>query len=275
MNRALWIKAVLEGRRLGLSLALLLFVFQWLFVYLTSLIDLTALGFFLKTGIPAELEKLAGIPFALVATTHGRIAMAYVDPVILFAAVSWGVARGSDCVSGEIGRGTMEMLLAQPVRRLEILVSQATVTTLGAALLAVANWCGTAAGLATVPLDEPVLASQYIPGAINLFAMMFFVAGVSTLASSWDSYRWRTIGLVGAFYMIELVIKVFARMVDSLDWLMYATFLGAFEPQRLIVEADKATSLALKYNGTLLGLGLAAYVLAAVIFCRRDLPAPV
>ena len=41
----------------------------------------------------------------------------YVHPLVLFSAVIWAIMRGSDCVSGEIGRGTMEMLLAQPVRR--------------------------------------------------------------------------------------------------------------------------------------------------------------
>ena len=41
-----------------------------------------------------------------VATSLGRISMAYVDPVVVFAATVWGIGRGSDAVSGEIGRGT-------------------------------------------------------------------------------------------------------------------------------------------------------------------------
>ena len=40
----------------------------------------------------------------------------------------FAIARGSDVVSGELGRGTLEMLLAQPVSRLQVLYTQAAVT---------------------------------------------------------------------------------------------------------------------------------------------------
>ena len=40
----------------------------------------------------------------------------------------------------------------------------------------------------------------------------------------------------------------------------------------LIGGTPEAWSLMLRYNGLLLGLGLAGYVFAAVVFCRRDLP---
>jgi ABC-type transport system involved in multi-copper enzyme maturation permease subunit len=32
--------------------------------------------------------------------------------------------------------------------------------------------------------------------------------------------------------------------------------------------------MSLRYDGALIGLALACYVLAAIVFCRRDLPAP-
>ncbi len=273
MNRALWSKAFADARWLCFWLAILLFGFQWIFVWATSLIELGALAIFLQS-LPPAIEKLAGIPLAQVATTTGRIAMAYVDPVVLLAATCWGIARGSDVVSGEIGRGTMELLLAQPVRRVELLVSQAVVTTLGAALLAAAALCGTWCGVRFVTLDEAVEPLRFVPAALNLFALMIFLAGVSTLASSWDIYRWRTIGLVGGFYIVQLVIKVFARLVERLEGLLYVTFLGAFEPQQLVVSPDDAWQLSAWYDGTLVGLGVVAYVAAGVIFCKRDLPAP-
>ncbi|MFO0947626.1 MAG: ABC transporter permease subunit [Planctomycetota bacterium] len=39
------------------------------------------------------------------------------------------MTRGSDAIAGEIDRGTMEVLLAQPIRRSTIIVTHAVVTT--------------------------------------------------------------------------------------------------------------------------------------------------
>jgi ABC-2 type transport system permease protein len=273
MNRALWIKSLVDARLLLLALALLLFAFNWIFVWISSMIELGAFAIFLQT-LPPSFEKLSGVPFASVATSLGRISMAYVDPVVVFAATVWGIGRGSDAVSGEIGRGTMEMLLAQPVRRISVLATQAAATVGGAALLALASWFGTCAGVATVTLGDEVSMTAFLPGVVNLFAFMLFLAGFSTMVSSWDSYRWRTIGLVGGFYVIQLVMKVMARLVPKLEWLMQFTFLGAFEPQSLIIEQEQAWALSLSYDGALIGLGLLSYVVAAVVFCHRDLPAP-
>ncbi len=162
-NKALWRKAIGDARLLLLFMTALLFGFNWLFVYLSSLIELGPLGVFLQT-LPPAFEKLSGVPFASVATPAGRISAAYVDPVVLFATTIWAVGRGSDTVSGEIGRGTMEMLLAQPVRRLSVLATQGAVTTIGSAILATAVLLGTCTGLATVSLGEHVDWKAFIPG---------------------------------------------------------------------------------------------------------------
>jgi len=273
MNRALWFKSIREAQLLLVAAMVLMFVFNWIFVWITSLVDLSALRIFLK-ALPPEMQNLSGVSVDEVATYSGRIALAYVDPVVLMIAAIWGISRGSDAVSGEINRGTMELLLAQPVRRFSVLWTQAAVTIVGAALISVACFVGTGMGLATVEFDEPIRLSIFIPAAINVFGLTFFLAGTSTLASSWESYRWRTVGLMGGFFIIGLIVKVMSRTVPMLNWLSYLTFFGAFEPQAMVSQTDRAWELLLRYNGILVGLGLASYIAATVIFCRRDLPAP-
>lgn len=273
MNRAVWSKSLLEARALLAALALLMFAFHWLFVWLTSLVDLGAYKIIMQ-ALPGELHSMINLPIAKLATDTGRIALAYIDPVAVFAVLSWALARGSDCVAGEIGRGTMEMLLAQPVSRLSVLAIHAVVTTLGAAVLAIAAWLGTAQGIIACKLADEVPLAAFVPAAGNLFALTFFLSAVSSMISACESYRWRAIGIMGGFYMIELVIKVVGRLAPKFDWLLYGTFLGAFEPQVLVVNPERVWELSWRYDGTLIGLGLAAYIIAAVVFCRRDLPAP-
>jgi ABC-2 type transport system permease protein len=284
MNRALWKKNLRDARWLLIGCAALMFAFQWLRVWLVSQVPLENFRLILNL-LPSKLEKLMPVPFHQVATQVGRIAAAYDEPLVILIVTVWAIARGSDAVSGEIGRGTMEMLLAQPVRRVHVLATQAAVTIAGAAIIALAAWHGTALGLALISLGEPVSANQFLPCILNLFSLSVFIAGLATLASSCDRYRWRTIGLVGAFYAVEMVVKVIGRVSPKMHWMTYFSFFSPFEPQILVADPRRTWSLwifeddtlllgGLGFNAILLGMALGCYLLAGAIFARRDLPAP-
>jgi ABC-2 type transport system permease protein len=285
MNAALWIKSFRESRWLLAGGMVFMFAVHWLRVWIASFFSVGSLeGIFAL--MPIEVEGLLPVSYAQMATPAGRIAIAYDDPVVLLLVTVWAMARGSDAVSGELNRGTMELVLAQPVTRLGVLFSQAMVTLGGAALLAACALAGTLVGLSTVTLDQPVSIQVMVPAALNLFAITVFLAGLTTMVSSASNYRSRAIGIVGGFYAVSMVVKIVGRMVPGWQWLAWFSFFTPFEPQLLVADKAKAWSLcvetatgsfewgALGYDGTLVGLGLVGYIVAAVIFCHRDLPAP-
>lgn len=274
MSSALWSKTVRETWGSLVPCLLLLFGFSWIFVWLTSFaLDLTGLANVFGQFF-GMFERLAGVPLKDLATTRGKLALLYIDAVTVFTSIGWAIARGSDVVSGEVGRGTMEMLLAQPVRRSEIIGVQAAVTTIGAALLSLAVWLGIAAGLATVDLrDEPSLLAVF-PASLNLFALIVAIAGLSTFISAWHRERWQTIGLVSGIVIVELIVKVVGKAWPDGGWLLYLTFLSAFEPQAALTRPDDVASLMLRHDLVLLVLGAACYAGALVVFTRWDVPAP-
>ena len=284
-NLALWKKSIIEARWLLASSVALMFVAHWLRVWVSSFFGLSDLEKMLGF-MPDVVEKLSPVPFSQIATSAGKIAPAYDDPIVLLLVTVWGISRGSDAVSGELNRGTMEMVLAQPVTRVGVLWTQAAVTVLGAALLGLTAWAGTSAGLAMITLEEAIEPSVFIPPALNLFAMTVFLAGLSTMVSAGSTYRARTIGIVGGFYAVSMIAKIVSRAVESWSWLGYFSFFTPFEPQVLVTNSEVAWSVwlplgthsfelgGLGYDGILIGLGLTCYAAATVVFCRRDLPAP-
>ena len=48
----------------------------------------------------------------------------------------------------------------------------------------------------------------------------------------------------------------------------------AYEPQQLVTGTAESWWLVARYDAVLIGIGLAAYLVGALIFARRDLPAP-
>ena len=322
MNRAVLKKCLVEARLLFAATAALLFGFCWVRVFIVSTLETTDFA-----GIVERLWDKWG-HFSPVSLSHllsysGRVALAYDEPIVVFGVSIFAIARGSDAVSGELNRGTMELLLAQPVSRLQVLYSQACVTVVCLAILCTATWCGTWTGIQTnsvtervpppklkvpalgfeiplsfgerekieVPMRERVDPKNFIPGAVNLFSLGFALAGLSTLASSLDRYRWRTIGIVSACYVVMLICKILGLAIPGLSWLKQLSLFTAYEPQKFIAIAvnDPAQTWnialydqsgrylepgPLGYNLILLGIGAASYLAAGAFFHRRDLPAP-
>jgi ABC-2 type transport system permease protein len=250
-----------------------LFAFHWISVWMVSFVELPAFVKFLKLGVNERMQRTLPLPIDALLEHRGMLSLVYVDPVVLFTLTVYAIARGSDAVSGQLDRGTMEMLLAQPIRRVTLFLTHSAVTCVGAVALAAAGWLGTSMGLRFVKLPEPVSAGDFLPGALNALAFTVFLAALAGLVSSWQRYRWQTICWVGGFYIVQLILKVISRASQTFEWLVYTTFFGAYEPSPLVARPEQAMALSLRYDGLLFGLAAIALVAGTIIFCRRDLPA--
>ncbi|MGM0489752.1 MAG: ABC transporter permease subunit [Planctomycetota bacterium] len=329
IRMALLRKSIHDARLLFLSSMVVIFGFCWLRVWIVTLLPMDRFRTIVEQF--REFERFVPVSFEQLFTYPGRIALTYDEFVVIMGMAVWAIARGSDSVAGELDRGTMEMVASQPISRKGILLTQAMVTTLGTVLLAMASWWGLYVGIQTTTVEEPVAAQEspwtsilgFDPGAllfgdeaevgeeetrevpmatkvnprdmwppaVNYFALGFFLAGLSTLISACDRYRWRTIGIVAAIYVLQLVMKIIGLASDRWSWLLKLTFFSAYDPEgvvsiainqpadtwRLVLVDDQGCWTALGPLGfdlLLVGMGGAAYIAATIIFCRRDLPAP-
>ncbi len=322
MNTTLLKKSIGEARLLVGGLGVLLFVFCWLRVFIVSRLQTSQFATIVEQ-LWDQFKDLWPVSLEQLLSYTGRIAVGYNEPIVVFGVSIFAIARGSDVVSGELGRGTLEMLLAQPVSRLQVLYTQAAVTVAGIALLCVLTVAGTAAGIYTikvkedvpppsigipglgmriplslakpekikVPMSEKTKPGYFVPGAFNLFCLGFMVAGFSTLVSALDRYRWRTIGIVVGVYVVSIIVKLLGQAISEVAWLQYFSIFSAYEPQKFIsiamhepangwalMRRDEAGQIRelgpLGYNLILVLCGVVSYVLAGVVFRRRDLPAP-
>jgi ABC-2 type transport system permease protein len=286
MNGALWKKAYGEVRLVLPLFIAVMFGFQVLHVWVASQLDLQLIRDVLNI-MPDFMKRVLPVSVDTLASYTGRVAIGYDHPIVAFGFAFWAVARGSDAVSGPLNRGTLETavsgplnrgtletVLAQPVRRTDVLLSNAVVATLGTALMATACWLGTFTSLSLIPKLHDISPLPYIHCAVNLFAYAFFLGGMTTLISSADRYRGRTIGIAAAMYVIAVVLKLTGRMAAGFESLAYFSFLTPYEPQRFIDPQFDPAMLAVNYDVPLVVLGLACYVIAVVIFAKRDLPAP-
>jgi ABC-type transport system involved in multi-copper enzyme maturation permease subunit len=229
--------------------------------------------------LPKMFQQLLPLPVEMMTSLEGRIAFSYEElPVILLMAL-WSVGRGTECIAGRLGDGTMEMLLAQPVRRVAIVASHSGVSLVGVMVVAGCSWVAVYLALGVIEFEVPAPAATYLPAMANLLALGVCLLGISTLASALTASRGRAVGIVIGFYIAELTCKIVALMLNKHDWLHKLTFLSAYEPTFLTVglhtNPDQYWPLFWQYNGALAAIGLVAWSIATTIFCHRDVPAPV
>lgn len=256
----------------------LMFAFIWVRLWVVSQMDFKDAMGALGQLLPDFIQKMLPVPIEVIASIEGRITFGYEElPVGLLTAL-WAVTRGSECLAGRLGDGTMEMLLSQPVRRLTLVVSHVAVTLVGVLLIALSAWLATYVGIATIDFDEQSNPSTYIPAAVNLFSVGVFVSGVATLASAIGRSRAQAVAIAVAFYVVEITCKILGLLSSQVAWLKKLSYVSLYEPTWFTVSLQKDPAqywpIFWQYNGLLMALGALTFVAAALIFCHRDVPAP-
>lgn len=319
MSRVLINNYIKQSALLFISCGAALFAFSWVRVWIVSLLDMGQFATILDQF--RDFERFAPIGFDSLFTYPGRVGLTFDEPVAVFCVIIWCISRGSDVVSGELGRGTLEMLLSQPVSRRQLLFSHACVSTVGLALLCLLVWAGIGVGISLTevketlppptvtvpyleidvplqfgepirerfPLSDRVDVATYAAPTFALFCFGFFVLGMATMFSSMDRYRWRTVGVVVAIYVLQLIIFGLGKAAERLEWMQSCSFFSCYRPQKLVNLAVEK-GLWAPWNWTesmpdavfpppvypllLLFGGLLFYWIALRKFERRDLPAP-
>ena len=266
MNRTALIRKTFgDGLWLLLSCAAMLFAFAWIRVIIVASMERYQFQRIAR-NLPDMIKRLSPVPIEELVSYPGLVGFTFEEPMVYLIMAVWAISRGSDSVSGEIGRGTMEMLLAQPISRIRYILTHSAVTVLGILILAGAAYAGTRVGVQTtylkrtatptwnipffgnvqrpaepqrIPIARYVKVDAFDAATINYACLGFFLAGVTTALSSVDRFRWRTIGIVVGFYISQTVIELTGMAVEGMSWLLYLTFFSAYEPVAFVTEASQ------------------------------------
>ena len=279
MTRTLVVRSLRDGAAMLATCSALLGAFVMLRIFAASKLPIDSMLTMISQNLKF-VEDLLPVSIADIASPIGRSAFSFEEMPVLALTALWAVARGSECIAGRVGAGTMELLLAQPIRRSTIVLSHTTVTLLGALVLAAAAWTGVAGGLVIGKFDAPPSWMVVWPAVANLLALQLFLVGAATLVGALVRSRGLAIGVMLVFYVVEFALFIVGRLLPQPDyaWVRWLTFQSAYEPTLLTIgvarEPDEYMPLFWQYNGLLVVLGLALLAAATAIFSRRDVPAP-
>lgn len=216
-------------------------------------------------SFPPELLSIFGIddPASLVTATglvNSRL-YAGIGPVILAVL---GITIGTAAIAGEEEQGTLNLLLAQPVSRAQIVVEKAVAAAVLIGMVAVALFLTLSALNPLVGLDfrfSGILAANL---TLWLFAMVFclFTLAVGAVTGN----RSLTVGVAAGTTAALFFVNGLAPLVDQIAWMQKLTpFYWLSNPNPLANGFDVA-AIAIFVILSLLLLGVAIWG-----FDRRDI----
>ncbi|MCS7167295.1 MAG: ABC transporter permease subunit [Gemmatales bacterium] len=206
------------------------------------------------------------------------LTIGYVHPFVQFVLCLWGVARGAAAIAGEIDRGTMELLLAQPISRRQIVYAHLVVELLTLPILVAAMLGGTVLGVWMFALPN-IVTSGYLIAACNALTLAWAVSGLTLIFSALGRSRWKVAGGMLLGLLVMFLINLFGQLWPVLEPYRPATLFFYYQPQLHILQNTWWPAIP-NFSWTtcpplvLAGVGLSGYILAAEIFHRRDIPAP-
>jgi ABC-2 type transport system permease protein len=245
-------------------------------------------------GPGQTLETLMGGESINIDRPADMLSVGYVHPLMLTLFCIWAIGRASLALTGEIDRGTVELLLSQPVARYQVVLAHFLVDVCTIPILCLSLWAGTwlgtwAFGLLKIgaPLDTQELQVDpraFAPALVNIAIFLFAISGYTMWLSAAGRFRTRVMGIAILTTLLQFVVNVIGQMWDTLARVRPFTVFFYYQPQQIVLKGKWSADLdqcwkmgqgqSINVILVLLLVGMVGYGMALWTFSRRDIPAP-
>lgn len=213
------------------------------------------------------MQAILGEDFGDEITRQSAAAFGWVHPLGLFVLCAYVMVYCTRFPAGEIDRGTIQVLLAQPLPRRSVQIGEAIVLLLSLAALLGFCTVGHVIGVSAYFAQTGPLFAHLPIILVNLFALLVAIGGIAALISAVSKRRLAAIGAVFAIVEGWFLLNYLAPFWELADAI---AFLGALHYYRPLTIA-RTGAWPLGSIALLTVLGAALWGLALVIFARRDL----
>ena len=197
-------------------------------------------------------------------TYEGYVHIEYMSWLPLLLGI-YAVVYCGGLVSKEVERGTLDVVLSQPVERTTFLLSKlAGFLTLA---LAATSSSTIAVLLGALTIGEDANVTNVVAVHVVSFLLVAAIAGYSTLASCISLDPGRSLAVAGILTAVSYFANVLGSAVEAVGFLKYLSLFYYYDSLQVLAEG------AVNWAGIAVYVGLFAVTTAAAIlvFRRKDL----
>lgn len=269
MNVSLVRKALRDYGWMIATAAILLFAFVVIFVFaVTSFKVEQQLDIITKTPwVRRLISSLIGADIIDNFTLTGMIAFAFAHPVTWAMLLAFILTSTSGLISGEIDRGSFDLVATLPVSRSRIYVSYSIVVAIAVGLMCAAIWLGACTGLALIGDSEANRATLVVVAG-HLYATSLFVVGLAMAMSGICNRRLAAAGICFLVIFYSFVLNVLEAFWPAVRTISFTSFMHYYTP--LPIARDGTWEWG--KISVLLAAGLVIWLIGLIRFTGRDLP---
>jgi ABC-2 type transport system permease protein len=224
----------------------------------TFLSFLNIMPSFVKTTLGGDLLQSGNVSVLIL--------IGYQHPLVLFLYMLFAVGVPTTLLTGEVQKGTMELILSRSATKTQVYVCACMLTLAGMLALVLVMFLGTVAATHVYDFGQPIPLDLFFRIAVNGGFVAGAAGSVALLAAGALAGRNRAVGATVAFLVLDYFAWIVAQWWPKLSFLKPATLFYYSSSTKL------AHGWPLGDMGVLMFLILAGSILGGVIWQRRDLP---
>lgn len=186
--------------------------------------------------------------------------------ILLVFPMAFCILRANGLVAKYVDRGSMACLLAAPVRRSAVALTQAAVLISGTVLL-VGYVTGLELAVCQSSFPGELAAEEFLAVNAGLLCLHLFIGGVCFLASCAFSDTKYSLAFGAGVPALMFLLQMLANAGDAAEKARYFTFFTLYDPKGLAAGEAQAVLFA----GLLLAGAAALYAAGVAVFCKKDL----
>lgn len=172
--------------------------------------------------LPPVVKNLVG-KSQFMATPEGFFNLQPFSILLPLLFIVFAIARGSDATAGEEERGTLDLLLANPLPRRRLIVEKSLAHASALFMLSVVFWLAMAGCTRMLGIVLNAWRLAAVIFSCWLLGMVFY--GLALSCGCWKGKKKFSIGISGGLAMVTFLINAYAPMVEKLrPWRLYSPF---------------------------------------------------
>ena len=180
----------------------------------------------------------------------------------------FAIMIGGRMLRGEEVRGSLDLILARPRSRRDVLLEKVAASAVSLLILGLAYAVGAMLGEAN--LGVPVTVAGALLAGLNLSLLLFFYAMLALIVSNYTHSASAAAGIAGGLYGIFFILNGTGRIFPSVSWLRRLSPDYYYDLSKPLITSYGTNVADMLF---LLALGLILLAGSLALFTRRDIGA--
>jgi ABC-2 type transport system permease protein len=216
--------------------------------------------------LPSIVKTALGGDMLQSGSMSALLTIGYQHPFVMFLYMVYAVGTPTGLLTGEVQRGTMELILSRPVTKTQVYLCATILTLAGMFALVLVMFLGTVAAVQIYEFSEPIGLDLFFRIAVNAGLLAGTFGAFALLCAAVFARLYSAIGVAVAFLTINYFVAIVAEWWPSLQFLRKATLFY------LIYYSNLWVGWPTENMAKLAAILVVTVLIGGVLWHRRDLP---